>query len=141
MVEPANLSTLNRQTKTDELVFIDTPPAGEVMLKALTAADMVITPMSDTAMDYQQTWITLRNIPSATPRRVLLTRVEETTRAFSDLVAQLQVQQLPYFESIVRKRQPLKIAIGTRPVRLYEYGDVLNELLGITRAMTGNAHE
>ncbi|WP_018142436.1 ParA family protein [Alloscardovia criceti] len=132
-VYPANQSTLMKTTSPDELVFIDTPPAGEVMLKALTVADVVLVPMSDTAMDYQQTWITMQNIPTGTMKFILLTRAEENTNSFKSLVAALDAQQLPRFDAVIRKRQPLKLAVGTNPTKLYEYADVLTELLAAMR--------
>ncbi|TCD54108.1 ParA family protein [Alloscardovia theropitheci] len=136
-VQAANKSTLMKPTDADELVFIDTPPAGDVMLHALSVADVVIVPMSDTSMDYQQTWITMRNIPDTTPKFILLTRAEETTNAFKSLIRALDEQQLPRFSAVVRKRQALKLAVGTNPRKLYEYGDVLTELLSSVRRAEG----
>lgn len=138
-VSPANQSTLMKPTSPDEVVFVDTPPAGEVMLKALTHADVVIVPMSDTAMDYQQTWITMHNIADTTPKLILLTRVEENTRAFKDLTVALEEQHLPRFSHVIRKRQELKLAVGTHPTRLFEYGDILSELLTTVRTTTMEA--
>ena len=132
-VMPANRSTLMKPTDEHELVFIDLPPAGDVMVQALSVADVVIVPMTDTAVDYQQTWITMHNIPTTTPKRILLTRAEENTSAFKSLVAALAEQRLPRFYPVIRKRQPLKLAMGTNPKKLFEYADVLTELLDLIK--------
>ncbi|MDK8082043.1 ParA family protein [Alloscardovia omnicolens] len=132
-VTPANRSTLMKPTADDELVFIDLPPAGDIMVQALSVADIVIVPMSDTVMDYQQTWITMHNIPEGTLKRILLTRAEENTSAFKNLVTALGQQRLERFDAVIRKRQPLKLAVGTKPTKLFEYSDVLTQLLDMTK--------
>lgn len=139
-VVPVNQATLMRDTDWDELVFVDTPPAGEVMLKALQVADAVLVPMSDTTMDYQQTWITMHNIPATTPAFIMLTRVETNTRAYKNLIDALDEQHLPRLSTVIRKRQELKLAVGTKPDDLFEYLFLKNEFLRRVRQWALEGH-
>ncbi|MFD0705617.1 ParA family protein [Alloscardovia venturai] len=139
-VIPANRSTLTKPTEVDELVFVDTPPSGDTMLQAIAYADMVIVPMSDSPMEFMQTWQVMSNIQTSIQARVLLVRAEEHTTAFKELETALAEQRIPRFTAVVKKRQPLKLAVGTNPHKLYEYGDVLSELIAHTPIAGGTHH-
>lgn len=130
-VLPANISTVLKPTIDDELVFLDTPPAGALLEKAIYNADLIIIPSSDTAIDYMQTFNLQRGIPTTTPFKVLITRAETHTTAYKALVDALDAQRVPRFQNVIVKRQPLKLVMGTFPKNLYEYEQVFSELLAM----------
>lgn len=124
----ANASTVCRDDPEGRLVIVDTHPSGQVMDKAVFHADFVVAPTTDSESDYQQTWQFMRQIPATVPARVLMARSEWNTAACRQLVDALDEQRIPRFSAIIRKRQPLKLAMG-RPIgKLYEYADVMAEL-------------
>ena len=130
-VAAANLSTLRRLNGRTEpgLCVVDAPPQGHLLDAALVPADFVIVPTSDSPLDLQQAWATLASIPLGTPASVLVVRAEARTRAFDATLAALDENQTPRFETVVRKRQSIKAAMGHWPMKLHEYTDVLAELL------------
>ena len=130
-VEAANLTTLRRVRREtpDGLIIVDAPPQGRLLEASLQTADFVIVPTSDSPLDLQQAWATVEAVPEGTPRAVLIVRAETATRACADVVAALDEWETPRFDAVVRKRQDLKAALGHVPGKLYEYADVLAELL------------
>ena len=129
-VAPANLSTLGRlRPEAGEWCFVDAPPSGHVLEKAIEVADFVIVPTSDSPIDLQQAWATLQAVDGKVPAAALLVRAEIGTTAFKDTMAALENNDTPRFEAVVHKRQEIKKSLGWNPTKLYEYGDVLTELI------------
>lgn len=129
-VAPANLSTLGRlRPEAGEWCFVDAPPSGRVLEKAIEVADFVIVPTSDSPIDLQQAWATLQAVDGKVPAAALLVRAEIGTTAFKDTMAALENNDTPRFEAVVHKRQEIKKSLGWNPTKLYEYGDVLTELI------------
>lgn len=129
-VAPANLSTLGRlRPEAGEWCFVDAPPSGRVLEKAVEVADFVIVPTSDSPIDLQQAWATLQAVDGKVPAAALLVRAEIGTTAFKDTMAALENNDTPRFEAVVHKRQEIKKSLGWNPTKLYEYGDVLTELI------------
>lgn len=129
-VVPANLSTLGRlKAERDQWRIIDAPPSGPVLEAAIEAADFVIVPTSDSSLDLQQAWATLKAVEGKKPAAALVVRAEVGTTAFKETLDALDQNDTPRFETIVRKRQEIKKSLGWNPTKLYEYGDVLTELI------------
>ncbi|MCI1211109.1 ParA family protein [Bifidobacterium tibiigranuli] len=129
-VRPANLSTLQRAVKhpTDGLTVVDAPPQGRLLEAAITPADFVIVPTSDSPLDLQQAWATMNSIPEGKPAAVLIVRAETNTRAYQATIDALDRNRTPRFDTVVRKRQDIKAAMGHKPAKLWEYAQVLAEL-------------
>ncbi|MBW3090010.1 ParA family protein [Bifidobacterium miconisargentati] len=129
-VVPANLSTLARlDCRPGEWKFIDAPPSGRVLEAAIEAADFVIVPTSDSPLDLQQAWATLKAVSGTKPSAALVVRAEMGTNAFKETLEALDENDTVRFETVVRKRQEIKKSLGWNPTKLYEYGDVLSELI------------
>lgn len=129
-VLPANLSTLGRLNPKDgQWRFIDAPPSGRVLEVAIEVADFVIVPTSDSPLDLQQAWATLKAVSGKKPAAALVVRAELGTTAFKETLEALEQNDTPRFETVVRKRQEIKKSLGWNPNKLYEYGDVLAELI------------
>ncbi|MFQ8744626.1 MAG: AAA family ATPase [Bifidobacterium longum] len=135
-VLPANLSTLQRAAKhpADGLTVVDAPPQGRLLEAAITPADFVIVPTSDSPLDLQQAWATMNSIHEGKPAAVLIVRAETNTRAYQATIDALDGNRTPRFDTVVRKRQDIKAAMGHRPGKLWEYAQVLAELTEEERA-------
>lgn len=110
------------------LTIIDTPPAGPITVAAVEAADFVVVPCTDTELDLQQAWSTLKGLQGRAPAAVLLCRVEPHTRLFKAVSDALAAQQTPRFDAVIRKRQAIKACMGAAPGKLYEYAEAYGEL-------------
>ncbi|RSX51253.1 ParA family protein [Bifidobacterium callimiconis] len=134
-VSPANLSTLGRlgRVGSDSFVVVDAPPQGRLLETAIGVADFVVVPSSDSPLDLQQAWATLEAVPRHRPAALLLVRVEPGTTAYARTLSALGDASTPRFDAVVRKRQDLKRCMGLRPGKLWEYGQVLDELLEVLR--------
>lgn len=130
-VRAANISTLQRlqDRPSGTLTIVDAPPQGRLLEAAVEAADFVVVPISDSPLDLQQAWATMAAIPAGKPSAVLIVRAETKTRAYEATVEALDAQGTPRFDTVVRKRQDVKAAMGHRPAKLHEYAQVLGELL------------
>lgn len=138
-VEAANASTLQRAAREkNSLILVDAPPQGRLLATSLEVADFVIVPTSDSPLDWQQAHATLMDIPQGTPAAVLVVRAEPQTTSCKRLLDQLEHNQIPCFETVVRKRQALKSSLGSAPTKLYEYADVLSELVEVLPQLTVN---
>ncbi|MBT1167318.1 ParA family protein [Bifidobacterium simiarum] len=138
-VTPANMSTLRRtgDMSTDEWEFVDAPPSGPVLARAIETADMVIVPASDSPLDLQQAWSTMGTIPDSIPAAVLIVRAETNTRAFEQVRDALDEQETPRFDTVVRKRQDVKMGLNHRPDKLWEYAEAFDELKRFMTDPTG----
>lgn len=128
-VVPANLVTLGRKSPEGELELVDCPPSGRTFDKAVSSADFVIVPSSESSTDLQQSWATLEAVPEGIPAAILLCRAEERTRAYREAVNALTTLKSPRFDTVIPKCQYLKNVFGHCPDRLAGYGEVLSELL------------
>ncbi len=130
-VLPANLSTLQRLDRwpNTDLIVVDAPPQGRLLEASIEAADFVIVPTSDSPLDLQQAWATMAAIGEGKPSAVLLVRAETATRAYAATISALDTQATPRFDTIVRKRQDVKAAMGHAPIKLWEYPQVLDEIM------------
>lgn len=138
-VVAANASTLQRAAREkNSLILVDAPPQGRLLATALEVADFVMVPTSDSPLDWQQAHATLMDIPQGTPAAVLVVRAEPQTTSCKRLLDQLESNQIPCFETIVRKRQALKSSLGSAPMKLYEYADVLSELVEVLPQLAVN---
>ena len=134
-VAAANLSTLRRldRVRPGSFVVVDAPPQGRLLETAIGVADFVVVPSSDSPLDLQQAWATLAAVPRERPAAVLLVRVEPGTTAYARSVSALEGASTPRLDAVVRKRQDLKRCMGRCPSKLWEYGQVLDELLEVVR--------
>ena len=131
-VLPANLSTLQRvrrRADAEDLTVVDAPPQGRLLEASIEVADFVIVPTSDSPLDLQQAWATMAAIGEGKPSAVLIVRAEAATRACAATIAALDAQETPRFDTIVRKRQDIKAAMGHVPSKLWEYPQVLGEIM------------
>lgn len=129
-VLPANLVTLDRK-RGDGIEIVDCPPSGRTFDKAISSADFVIVPSSESSTDLQQSWATLGAVPETVPSAILLCRTEARTRAYKEAVNALTTLKSPRFDTVIPKSQYLKNAFGHVPDKLAGYGEVLSELLSV----------
>ena len=120
-VRPANLSTLQRAAKhpADGLTVVDAPPQGRLLEAAITPADFVIASTSDSPLDLQQAWATMNSIPESKTAAVLIVRAETNTRAYQAIIDALDGNRTPRCDTVVRKRQDIKVAMGHKSVKLW----------------------
>lgn len=132
-VAPANLATLRRVRREHPsgFVVVDAPPEGKLFEESIAQADFVIVPTSDSPLDLQQAWATVAAVPASVPAAVLPVRVEPGTVACRETLAALREHRTPCFDTVVRKRQDVKQAMGSRPGKLWEYAQVYRELMGV----------
>lgn len=128
-VLPANLVTLGRSDDGNGLEIVDCPPSGRTFDRAVSQADFVVVPSSESSTDLQQSWATLEAVPDGVPAAILLCRCEERTRAYREAVKALKTLRSPRFDTVIAKSQYLKNVFGHRPERLEGYGEALSEIL------------
>lgn len=129
-VIPANARSLGRLDGRG-CALIDAPSDGSALDAAMEAADLIVVPSSDSALDLQQAWLTLRTTDPRTPALVLLTRAERNTRAYMNAVAAMEEASTPRLAAVVLKRQAIKNSLGRRPAKLYEYAEAFSEIMGL----------
>ncbi|MDN5973517.1 ParA family protein [Bifidobacterium crudilactis] len=132
-VVAAKLSTIAKAKRQDEQDrgvwrFIDCPPSGMMLDRAIEAADFTIIPTSESSLDLTQAWQTYYAIRDSVPAAVLIVKAELNTTMHRDILEALDKADTPRFESIVRKRQDIVKSNGHNPRKLYEYADVYTEL-------------
>jgi chromosome partitioning protein len=137
-VRPANVSTLAHLGEGEDLAawqIVDAPPQGKLLQEAVAAADFVVIPTTDSPMDLQQAWAMLDEARRTTPAAVLIVRAELNTTAYRETIQALDEADTPRFDTVVPKRQDFKKALGSRPIRLYEYRDLLTELIALAKEL------
>lgn len=132
-VVATKLSTIAKAVKRDARErdvwrFIDCPPSGIMLDKAIEAADFTIIPTSESSLDLTQAWQTYYAIKDSVPAAVLIVKSETNTTMHRDTLEALDKAETPRFESIVKKRQEIVKSNGHRPKKLFEYADVYSEL-------------
>ncbi|MCI1713345.1 ParA family protein [Bifidobacterium tibiigranuli] len=132
-VVAAKLSTLAKAVKQDRedpdtWRFIDCPPNGIMLDKAIEAAGYVIIPTSESPLDMRQTWQTYYAASEQKPAAVLVTRAETNTTMHRDTLDALDSQQARRFETVIRKRADIVKTNGHNPRKLYEYAEAYAEL-------------
>lgn len=143
-VRPANLSTLSclgRGESPEAWQIVDAPPQGKLLQAAIEASDFVLIPTSDSPMDLQQAWAMMDEARASRPAAVLVVRAEPHTTAYRQTINALAEANTPRFDTIIPKRQAIKKALGSRPHRLYEYRDLLTELVAIAKDLSGGRAE
>lgn len=126
-VRAANMTTLNRATGAD-FEFVDTPPSGRILERAVETADFVIIPTADSPLDLQQAYAMNSALRNKVAHAVLVTRAERGTVALRSVLSALDAVGVARFENVVFKRQAIKVSMETVPAKLYEYAQVFEEL-------------
>jgi chromosome partitioning protein len=126
-VRATNMTTLNRATGAD-FEFVDTPPVGRILEKAVETADFVIIPTADSPLDLQQAYAMEGALRGKVAHAVLVIRAERGTVALREVLSALDAVGVARFETIVFKRQAIKVSMETVPEKLYEYAQVFEEL-------------
>lgn len=67
----------------------------------------------------------MNSIPEDKPLAALIVCAETNTRAFPATTDALGRNRTPRFDTVVRKRQDIKAAMGHKSVKLWEYAQVL----------------
>lgn len=130
-VRAANISTLQRlqDRPSGTLTIVDAPPQGRLLgsrrqgRRLRGRAHLRLAARPPAGMGHHG------RDPAGKPSAVLIVRAETQTRAYEATVEALDAQGTPRFDSVVRKRQDVKAAMGHRPAKLHEYAQVLGELL------------
>lgn len=126
----ANSKTLGMSSEAD-LVFIDTPPGTAASIDAsLRCADFIIIPTGPTPADIDRTWHTIslcRNAKVAFG--VLIANITPGTKLLDVIHEALDEEQVPVFETEIRRREEVRRDFGTCPSNLHGYDKVLDELL------------
>lgn len=130
-VQPANLRTLRNLTPSDGHVVIDTPPGGaDTIRAAVDAADLVVVPVTPSAMDVSRTWATLDGVAHGAPAVVLLTRFAKgEDLSWETLTALRTAEDVPLFAALIHRRTVLaRSANGPVTADLFNYDRVLTEI-------------
>lgn len=109
--------------------FVDTAPTfGREHMTAAHMADLVVVPVGDSPLDFQQTWSLVKSLPGK-PVKALLSDAEKRTVALRETAEGLKEQNIPMFDSVVHKRQDIKTCFKSCPKKLWEYADVFGEIV------------
>lgn len=87
-VRAANMTTLNRATGA-YFEFVDTPPSGIILERAVETADFVIIPTADSPLDLQQAYAMNSALRNKVAHAVLVTRAERGTVALRSVLSAL----------------------------------------------------
>lgn len=129
IVNLAKMKRLAHSVETD-YVLVDTPPGDPATIDAvIKLAAVVIMPTEAAVMDLNRLWATNDSIPGETARIVLITKVNERTRAYRDALELLEEHDLATFTTPIKHRQPFKTITGENPRDLMGYEDVATQLL------------
>lgn len=113
------------------LTFIDTPPGiGGVLDKVIELADFVIVPTGMGQSDLHRSLKTLE-ILEAKPVVLLITNALLNTRSAAGLVAELEKRNLPYFDSVIYRREAIRASYGKKVDNLYGYDLVFDQLMEV----------
>jgi len=129
-VSAADLAaTAARCNSLGGLVVIDTPPGTAAVIDAaVDAADLVVIPSAAAPADIDRVWPTL-DMTTHRATAVLLTDVDLRTALAADVPAHLRGAGAPVLGTVVRRRQAITEAFGSRPDRLWDYADVYAEIV------------
>lgn len=126
-----------------EHVVLDTPP-GEIAIAraALLAADTVVVTVPPTDIDVDRVMATLELVAEVEPVndltfRVLLTRVQGTTRDGRDTREEMKEMKMPVMEIEIPARVSYSRAFGETIEDLGHYAAVAEELFGVSPEGTG----
>ncbi len=109
-------------------VVVDTPPGTAAVIDAaIDAADLVVIPSGAAPADIDRVWPTL-DMTTHRATAILLTAVDLRTALATGVPAHLRAEGAPVLGTIVKRRQAITEAFGTRPDRLWDYADVWQEI-------------
>ncbi len=130
-VQPANLRTLRSLEDHSAHVIVDTPPGGaDTIRAAVDAADLVVVPVTPSAMDMSRTWATLDGIAHGAPAVVLLARFAKSEDlSWEALTALRAAEDVPLFATRIHRRTAIaRSANSPIPADLFNYDRVLAEI-------------
>ena len=111
-----NRASLSRRSTAADVLLIDTAPGDPAALSAVAArADLVIVPTEAAPADVPRVFATVDALGQAVPSVVLLNKVEPHTLTHADTLAVLEAEGVPYFATMIPRRQLFKRAFGTWP--------------------------
>lgn len=131
-VHPANMATLQHAANPKyDFVFIDCPPAGQIIDRAISVADFVIIPTSTSFTDLQQAKLCVETMQELNqPYAVLITKAEPKTIAYKECKKYLDDNQISYFDTAIPKKEAVNRSFGKEPENLAEYKEIFDELKG-----------
>lgn len=114
--EAVKRTILARGQSSAEVLLIDTPPGDpDTQTAAAARADLVIVPTEAAPADVPRVFATVDALGQAVPSVVLLNKVEPHTLTHADTLAVLEAEGVPYFATMIPRRQMFKRAFGTWP--------------------------
>lgn len=129
-VDSANAATMRRvgHVGGDEWLFIDTPPGDSQAIKtAIEIADFVVVPTSPKTADM---WRTAPTVEALENRlyAVLITQGRTGTKGLEETIAQLESEEISYFDDYIPLREAIASAVGDNPTDLYGYDKIFTEI-------------
>lgn len=131
---PFTFAIANRRTlahpSSAQWVIIDTPPGDpETLNQALKIADFTIIPTASTPLDMERMWATYETTEGK-DRATLITKAFSRTRALTETIELFDEEKVPYFDTIIYKREDIAKAFGHTAIdELHGYEHVATELV------------
>lgn len=131
-VAPANMITLQRVKQNHfDYVFIDCPPSGQIIDRAISVSDFVIIPTSTSATDLHQARLCVETMKETQkPYAVLIVKAEPRTIAFKECKQYLDKNAISYFDTFIPKKEAVNRSFGKLPKNMSEYEKVFVEMKG-----------
>lgn len=132
-VGPANVTTVKRLPKrvaSDEWVFIDCPPNGNVADAAISVCDFAVVPSGASTIDLQQSYVTASTLEENDKLyALLLTRIDKRTLSFKSTQQAISENHVSCFDAFIPQREEIKGLFGHRfGEKMHGYKKVLSEL-------------
>lgn len=132
-VGPADVTTVKRLPKrvaSDEWVFIDCPPNGNVADAAISVCDFAVVPSGASAIDLQQSYVTAFTLEENDKLyALLLTRIDKRTLSFKSTQQAISENHVSCFDAFIPQREEIKGLFGhCFGEKMHGYKKVLSEL-------------
>lgn len=131
-----NRSLLTRGQCAADVLLIDTAPGDPATQTAAVArADLVIVPTEASRLDLSRVWATVDALGPGVRSVVLLNKTDTRTRTHADAVAVLDAEGVPYFATMIPRREAIKCAAGTwpTPAQLTLWAELAHEIEELTQ--------
>ena len=123
------LPRLLRALEPGTVVILDTPPGSpDVIDAAISAADFIVVPTRSYGLDVSRVWETLPSIEHL-PYRVLLTQARLGTNSLGGVLASLEAEGVPTFQTVIPLRESIADCLGEVPTKHEGYDLVAEKIV------------
>ena len=121
---------LPKRVASDEWVFIDCPPNGNVADAAISVCDFAVVPSGASTIDLQQSYVTASTLEENDKLyALLLTRIDKRTLSFKSTQQAISENHVSCFDAFIPQREEIKGLFGHRfGEKMHGYKKVLSEL-------------